>query len=71
MSASASPFLIAHGDRDRIIPLTESLALHNALSRAGAQSRFELVGNAGHEDPAFDSPAVLATTAAWLRAVLD
>ncbi|MFC0110164.1 alpha/beta hydrolase fold domain-containing protein [Kibdelosporangium aridum] len=70
-SASAPPFLIAHGDRDRIVPLTESLALHYALNRAGARSRFELLGSAGHEDPEFNSPATLATTAAWLRAVLD
>lgn len=70
VSAQAPPFLIAHGDRDRIVPPSEGWALHDALSRAGASSRFELLAGAGHEDPAFHSPATLAVTAAWLRAVL-
>ncbi|WP_203453582.1 alpha/beta hydrolase [Jiangella aurantiaca] len=70
VSAQAPPFLIAHGDRDRIVAPSEGAALHHALSRAGASSRFELLGGAGHEDAAFDSPVSLALTAAWLRAVL-
>ncbi|MFF4594400.1 alpha/beta hydrolase fold domain-containing protein [Amycolatopsis sp. NPDC001319] len=70
VSASAPPFLIAHGDRDRIVPPGEGRALHDALVRAGAKSSFVLLGGAGHEDPAFDGPVNLATTAAWLRAVL-
>lgn len=70
VGAQAPPFLIAHGDRDRIVPPSEGRALHDALSRAGARSRFELLGGAGHEDPQFDAPAALAVTAAWLRAVL-
>ncbi|MDQ0381564.1 alpha/beta hydrolase [Amycolatopsis thermophila] len=71
VSAQAPPFLITHGDRDRIVPPSEGLALHQALGRAGARSRFELLAGAGHEDPEFDSPATLATTAARLRAVPD
>lgn len=70
VSAQAPPFLIAHGDRDRIVPPAEGLALHDALSRAGARTRFELLGGAGHEDAAFGAPASLAGTAAWLRTVL-
>ncbi|MBY8881316.1 alpha/beta hydrolase [Actinacidiphila acidipaludis] len=70
VSAQAPPFLVAHGDRDRIVPWSEGLALHQALSHAGADSRFELLGDAGHEDERFDGRASLASTAAWLRAVL-
>jgi acetyl esterase/lipase len=70
VSAQAPPFLVAHGDRDRVVPVAEGLALHDALGRAGARSRLELLGGAGHEDAEFDSPATLARTAAWLRAVL-
>ncbi|MFI1095386.1 alpha/beta hydrolase fold domain-containing protein [Streptomyces sp. NPDC020917] len=70
VSPQAPPFLIAHGDRDRIVPPAQGFALHQALSHAGARSRFELLAGAGHEDAAFDSPASLAVTAAWLRAVL-
>jgi acetyl esterase/lipase len=70
VSPQAPPFLIAHGDRDRIVPRSEGFSLHDALGRAGAHSRFELLSGAGHEDAEFDSPATLAVTAAWLRAVL-
>jgi acetyl esterase/lipase len=67
----APPFLIAHGDRDRIVPPSESLALHTALTRAGASSMLLTVGGAGHEDQAFDSTAHLAVTAAFLRSSLQ
>jgi acetyl esterase/lipase len=69
-SASAPPFLIAHGDRDHVVPPSEGRALHDALSRAGADSSFLLLGGAGHEGEEFDAPATLALTAAWLRAKL-
>lgn len=67
VSPQAPPFLIAHGDRDRIVPPLEGFSLHQALGHAGGRSRFELLAGAGHEDSAFDSAATLATTAAWLR----
>jgi acetyl esterase/lipase len=70
VSGGAPPFLIAHGDRDHIVPPSEGQALHQALVRAGATSRFELLGGAGHEGAEFDHPASLALTAAWLRATL-
>jgi acetyl esterase/lipase len=70
VSADAPPFLIAHGDRDHIVLPSEGLMLHHALGRVGVQTRFELVGGAGHEGPEFDHPASLASTAAWLRATL-
>jgi acetyl esterase/lipase len=71
VSAQSPPFFIAHGDRDRIVPPSEALALHDALTRAGARSRLELLGGAGHEDTEFGSRTTLAVTAAWLRAVLN
>ncbi|HST64284.1 MAG TPA: alpha/beta hydrolase [Mycobacteriales bacterium] len=67
VSAQAPPFLIAHGDRDHVVAPSEGEALHGALSRAGADSRFLLLGGAGHEGPEFDRPDTLAMTAAWLR----
>ena len=70
VSAQAPPFLIAHGDRDHVVAPSESEALHDALSRAGADTRLLLLGGAGHEGPEFDRPATLALTAAWLRAAL-
>jgi acetyl esterase/lipase len=70
VSAGAPPFLIAHGDRDHVVAPSESEALHDALSRAGADTSLMLLGGAGHEGPEFDRPAMLAMTAAWLRARL-
>ena len=70
VSAGAPPFLIAHGDRDHVVLPSEGLALHDALARAGVQTRFELLGGAGHEGPEFDAPTFLATTAIWLRATV-
>jgi acetyl esterase/lipase len=70
VSASAPPFLIAHGDSDRMVPPTESAALHDALGRAGATSSLVSLAGAGHEDPAFDRPELQAMTAAWLRSIL-
>lgn len=70
VSAGAPPFLIAHGDRDHVVSPSEGIALHDALVRAGASSRLELLGGAGHEAAEFDCPASLASTAAWLRVML-
>lgn len=68
--SDAPPFLIAHGDRDRITPAAESSALHDALVRAGAESTLILLGGAGHEGPEFDRPDHIALTAAFLTAHL-
>lgn len=70
VTGDAPPFLIAHGDRDRITPVGQSTALHEALVRAGVPSSLVLVGGAGHEDAAFQAPAHLALTAAWVIATL-
>lgn len=70
VTPQAPPFLIAHGDRDHVVAPSESEALHQALSRAGADTRFLLLGGAGHEGAEFDRPDTLAMTAAWLRAKL-
>ncbi len=70
VSADAPPFLIAHGDRDRVVPPAQSHSLHEALVRAGARSALLLLGGAGHEDAAFDTPESLALTAGFLSAAL-
>src|SRR5258707_5533749 len=53
VSPDAPPFLIAHGDSDRVVPPSESAALHAALGRAGVASTLTYLAGAGHEDPAF------------------
>src|SRR5215831_7404247 len=54
VTPQAPPFLIAHGDRDHVVAPSEGAALHDALSRAGADTRFMLLGGAGHEGAEFD-----------------
>lgn len=66
VTADAPPFLIAHGDRDRVTPVSESMALHDALTRAGAESTLLLLGGAGHEGTQFDRADHLRMTAAFL-----
>ncbi|GEE00797.1 hypothetical protein nbrc107696_45350 [Gordonia spumicola] len=63
--ADAPPFLIAHGDRDRMVDEREGRRLHDALTAVGARSTFVVLGGAGHEDPAFDEPTSIAMTAAF------
>ena len=47
-SALAPPFLIMHGDRDDIVPVSQSQLLHQALREVGVESTLVLVEGAGH-----------------------
>ena len=47
------PFLIMHGNADKIISPSESLALHDALRAAGVQSTRYVLDGANHGDLAF------------------
>ncbi|HET6298464.1 MAG TPA: alpha/beta hydrolase [Kribbella sp.] len=71
VTTGAPPFLIVHGDRDRVTPISESIALHDKLVRAGAESTFVTLGNAGHESNTFDRPDHLAITSAFLNVNLS
>jgi acetyl esterase/lipase len=42
------PFLIMHGDKDDLVPLSQSEFLHAALQKAGVESRLHVVQGAGH-----------------------
>lgn len=67
----APPFLIAHGNLDRIVPESNSHDLFNTLARRRIDVTYCMVGGAGHEDPQFDSQSNLAITAAWLKSQLS
>lgn len=45
---SDPPFLIFHGDKDRVVPHCQSELLYQALQKAGVKSRFYLVPNGQH-----------------------
>ncbi|MBX5443302.1 MAG: alpha/beta hydrolase, partial [Solirubrobacteraceae bacterium] len=68
--AAAAPddcrFLLVHGDRDGLIPDSQSRLMHDALREHGARSELLLVADANHEDPRFDAPAVLGAVGAFL-----
>ncbi|UUT36162.1 alpha/beta hydrolase [Microbacterium elymi] len=46
--ADAPPFLIAHGQDDQAVPLSQSRLFAAALTQAGASADLELVAGAGH-----------------------
>ena len=48
VSANSAPFLIVHGDQDRVVPPRQSQALAAALRAAGAAVTLHLVLGAGH-----------------------
>jgi acetyl esterase/lipase len=53
IQANAPPFLIFHGNEDRLVSPSQTLILHDALVAAGARSTRYVVDGAGHGDLAF------------------
>jgi len=51
-------FLIIHGDKDRLVPISQSQLLYDALKAAGMQVRFHTVKGAGHGEGFEDDPNV-------------
>jgi acetyl esterase/lipase len=66
----APPFLFVHGDRDGLVPSEHSRALHRLLRAQGVDTTLLLLAGANHEDPAFETPPILAAVSAFLRSVL-
>lgn len=52
---SDPPFLIMHGDADRLVPLGQSIILAKALIDAGVEVTMKTIPGAGHEGPQFRS----------------
>ena len=48
VSGEAPPFLLVHGDADALVPLVQSVRLHEALIAAGAHSELLIVRGGGH-----------------------
>jgi acetyl esterase/lipase len=51
--ANAPPFLMFHGNQDRLVSPSQTLLLHDALVAAGVRSTRYVVDGAGHGDLAF------------------
>ena len=48
ISQDDPPFLIMHGDQDFLVPLQQSLLLHEALQKAGSDSTLRVLKGKGH-----------------------
>jgi dipeptidyl aminopeptidase/acylaminoacyl peptidase len=65
VSKDNPPFLILHGDRDRLVPYAQSVELAELLTRAGVPVTLQRFPGAGHGGPAFGLPAVTQLTNAF------
>lgn len=68
---NAAPFLLVHGERDRLIPAEQSMSMHRELSAHGVASTLLSLGQAGHEDEAFHQPFVLDLVERFLTGALS
>jgi acetyl esterase/lipase len=48
VTPGAPPFLLLHGEADRLIPFVQSVRLHTALAEAGAEAEIVLFEDADH-----------------------
>ena len=53
VSKDDPPFLIVHGDKDAVVPHSQSELLHEALRKAGVDSTLMIVPDAGHGNGIF------------------
>ena len=51
VTKDAAPFLIMHGDNDKLVPLAQSEQLAKALEKAGVEVKLHVVQGAGHGFP--------------------
>ncbi len=65
VDAHTAPFLIQHGDKDPVVPLSQSQILDAALKKAGVESTLVVVPGAGHGDAAFLQGSVIDQTLAF------
>jgi acetyl esterase/lipase len=53
---SSAPLLIVHGDKDPLVPLSQSEALVEAMKKAGVEAKLIVIKGGGHGGPGFDTP---------------
>lgn len=51
VTADSPPILLIHGEKDRLVPVSQSTVLNAAYQKAGAKSEMILLPNAGHGFP--------------------
>jgi acetyl esterase/lipase len=67
VSKDSPPFLIMHGDRDRVVPFNQGEELYAALKKAGVDATFVPVKGAGH---GFGGQEVTASVREFLKRTL-
>jgi acetyl esterase/lipase len=53
VTAKFPPALIVHGSDDKLVPLQQAKDLDQALEKAGAPHKLEVISGAGHDDKTF------------------
>jgi len=53
VSKDDPPILIVHGDKDPVVPLSQSELLYEALKKAGVDATLKVVPEAGHGNGIF------------------
>ena len=66
ISKDDPPFLIMHGENDRLVPVQQSQMLHDALKRADVDSTLMIIKNAGHGN-GFDRNTLHPKIAAFFK----
>jgi acetyl esterase/lipase len=64
VTPQACPFLIIHGDKDNLVPLSQSVEFNDALKKAGVDSSLFIVPGGGH---GFPNPEPYAATVAFFQ----
>lgn len=67
VSADDCPVLIMHGDQDKGVPIDQSTRFHDALQKAGVDSRLHVVKGAGHGGAGFRNPSTRDVIRDFLR----
>ena len=68
-SSEIPPFLIMHGDKDKLVPVAQSQMLCDALTTAGVPADLRILPGAGH-GIGFNTPAVANTVLAFFESKL-
>jgi acetyl esterase/lipase len=56
ISKDSAPFLIMHGEEDKLVPMNQSELLDRALRKAGVESTLVRIPGNGHGGPGFTTP---------------
>ncbi len=56
VSKDSAPLLIMHGDKDPLVPLSQSEVMIEAMKKAGVEAKLVVIKGGGHGSPGFDTP---------------